>query len=141
MAPLGAVFSSIGQASGASYMMAKSSLVHYSMTVSFFLKTILPSCRTDTSKRKAMPDCQTQEDSQLQFMPSTHLLGRLPAARASELKMSGPVVTCTVDHGGVLMMQPLSLNALSKVTGTSLRRVLHIVFGPRELPYGYFGNR
>jgi hypothetical protein len=76
------------------------------------------------------------DDGPLQFVPATHLLGKIAAARASELKMAGPVVTCTVDRGGVLMMRPLSLHASSKASGTSRRRVLHFVFGPRELPYG-----
>ncbi|WP_182990142.1 hypothetical protein [Massilia sp. Se16.2.3] len=33
-------------------------------------------------------------------------------------------------------MRPLVLHASSKASGTSLRRVLHIVFGPPALPYG-----
>jgi hypothetical protein len=36
----------------------------------------------------------------------------------------------------VLVMRPLVLHASSKATGTSKRRVLHILFGPPELPYG-----
>jgi hypothetical protein len=33
-------------------------------------------------------------------------------------------------------MRPLALHASSKATGTSRRRVLHIVFGPAEPGYG-----
>jgi hypothetical protein len=77
-----------------------------------------------------------EEDGPLQFVPSTHLRGRLSAAQASELKMFGPVVTCALDRGGVLIMRPLALHASSKASGASRRRVLHFVFGPPELPYG-----
>jgi hypothetical protein len=76
------------------------------------------------------------EDGPLQFVRGTHLFGRISPAQASELKTAGPLVTCTSDRGGVLMMRPLALHASSKATGTSRRRVLHFVFGPAELPYG-----
>jgi hypothetical protein len=33
-------------------------------------------------------------------------------------------------------MRPLLLHASSKGSGTSARRVLHFVFGPRQLPHG-----
>nr|WP_307735892.1 phytanoyl-CoA dioxygenase family protein [Massilia pinisoli] len=77
-----------------------------------------------------------ETDGPLQFVPGTHTRGRVDAAEASRLKQAGPVVTCTVDQGGALVMRPLALHASSKATGTSRRRVLHIVFGPSELPYG-----
>jgi ectoine hydroxylase-related dioxygenase (phytanoyl-CoA dioxygenase family) len=77
-----------------------------------------------------------EEDGPLQFVPATHLLGRIPSAQASDLKSAGPLVTCTLEPGGVLMMRPLALHASSKATGTSRRGVLHFVFGPAELPYG-----
>lgn len=77
-----------------------------------------------------------EQDGPLQFIPATHTRGRIPAAQAAELKQAGPVVTCTLAPGGVLIMRPLALHASSKATGTSRRRVLHFVFGPRTLPYG-----
>jgi ectoine hydroxylase-related dioxygenase (phytanoyl-CoA dioxygenase family) len=77
-----------------------------------------------------------EEDGPLQFVPTTHRLGRIAAARASVLKQAGPLVTCALGRGGVLIMRPLALHASSKATGSSRRRVLHFVFGPRELPYG-----
>jgi hypothetical protein len=33
-------------------------------------------------------------------------------------------------------MRPLLLHASSKASGSSLRRVLHFLFGPRDLPHG-----
>ena len=75
-------------------------------------------------------------DGPLQFVPRTHTRGRIDAAQASRLKREGPLVTCRVERGGVLLMRPLTLHASSKATGTSRRRVLHFVFGPPTLPYG-----
>lgn len=77
-----------------------------------------------------------EEDGPLQCVPATHLLGRLSSERASKLKMSGPVVSCTCERGGVLMLRPLTLHTSSKASGASRRRVLHFVFGPATLPYG-----
>lgn len=74
-------------------------------------------------------------DGPLQLVPGTHMRGRIEAAEASRLKQAGPVITCTVDRGGALVMRPLALHASSKATGTSRRRVLHIVFGPPEPGY------
>ena len=39
-------------------------------------------------------------------------------------------------RGDALLMRPLVLHASSKSSGSSLRRVLHFVFGPEVLPYG-----
>lgn len=77
-----------------------------------------------------------EEDGPLQFVPGTHKLGRLDAGQARALKQAGPLVTCAVERGGVLLMRPLALHASSKATGTSRRRVLHVVFGPAQLPHG-----
>lgn len=76
------------------------------------------------------------QDGPLQFIPATHTLGRVLAGQAAALRQAGPVVTCTLVPGGVLVMRPLALHASSKATGTSRRRVLHFVFGPRTLPHG-----
>lgn len=76
------------------------------------------------------------EDGPLKFVPATHTRGRIDDAEAGRLRRDGPVVTCTVDRGGALVMRPLALHASSKATGTSRRRVLHFVFGPAGLPYG-----
>jgi hypothetical protein len=62
--------------------------------------------------------------------------GRIDAGQASSLKREGPLVSCSVERGGALLMRPLAWHASSKATGTSRRRVLHFVFGPRALPYG-----
>jgi hypothetical protein len=46
------------------------------------------------------------------------------------------VVTCTMERGDALVLRPLLLHSSSKAAGTSLRRVLHCLFGPPELPLG-----
>ena len=81
-------------------------------------------------------DACTEDDGPLQFVPGTHVRGRIDAAEASRLRQEGPVATCAVERGGALVMRPLALHASSKATGRSRRRVLHFVFGPPELPYG-----
>ncbi|WP_370663439.1 phytanoyl-CoA dioxygenase family protein [Massilia rhizosphaerae] len=77
-----------------------------------------------------------EDDGPLQIVPGTHARGRIDAADARRFRRDGPVVTCTVDRGGALVMRPLALHASSKATGTCRRRVLHFVFGPPALPYG-----
>jgi len=85
--------------------------------------------------RVHLDDC-TEDDGPLQFVPGTHVRGRIDAAETSRLRQDGPVVACAVERGGALVMQPLALHASSKATGASRRRVLHFVFGPAALPYG-----
>jgi hypothetical protein len=75
-----------------------------------------------------------EEDGPLQLVAGSHTLGGIPPDRAGELKRDGPVVTCALDRRGVLMMRPLALHASSKAMGNGRRRVLHFMFGPRELP-------
>jgi hypothetical protein len=42
-----------------------------------------------------------------------------------------------IDSAGTRsFMSPLLLHSSSKATGASLRRVLHLLFGPPELPFG-----
>lgn len=81
-------------------------------------------------------DACSEDDGPLQFIPRTHVLGRVTAHAASALRKSGPFVSCLQAPGDVLAMRPLALHASSKATGASKRRVLHIVFGPPQLPFG-----
>jgi len=43
---------------------------------------------------------------------------------------------CTAEAGEALAMRPLLVHASSKASGNSRRRLLHVVFGPREPGYG-----
>lgn len=78
----------------------------------------------------------SHEDGPLQVVPGTHRQGLIEPRRASRLRHQGPVVACTMERGDVLVLRPLLLHASSKASGTSLRRVLHFLFGPPELPLG-----
>jgi hypothetical protein len=76
------------------------------------------------------------EDGPLRIVPGSHLQGRLEAQAAAEARQSQAEVICTAGRGGVMAMRPLLLHASSKSTGSSRRRVLHFLFGPRILPFG-----
>jgi len=77
-----------------------------------------------------------QVDGPLQVVPGSHLQGRVEPEAASHARRAGAAVSCTLERGDALVMRPLLLHASSKASGTSLRRVLHFLFGPRELPLG-----
>ena len=75
------------------------------------------------------------EDGPLRMVPGSHERGRIqPAQAAIAGRMAGVVVPAK--RGDALLMRPLVLHASSKSSGSSLRRVLHFVFGPEALPYG-----
>jgi ectoine hydroxylase-related dioxygenase (phytanoyl-CoA dioxygenase family) len=78
----------------------------------------------------------TEVDGPLQFIAGSHTQGRIGAAEAADWRRRRPLVTCTLNSGDALVMRPLTLHTSSKASGTSLRRVLHFVFGPATLPYG-----
>lgn len=75
-------------------------------------------------------------DGPLQVIPGSHLRGRIAPEAAARARRTEPAVACTAGRGDALLMRPLLLHASSKATGTSLRRVLHFLFGPRDLPWG-----
>lgn len=76
------------------------------------------------------------DDGPLRIVPGSHQSGRVDNVQAlADRDRSGEIV-CTLAKGGALLMRPLVLHASSKASGGSKRRVLHFVFGPRELPCG-----
>lgn len=75
-------------------------------------------------------------DGPLQLVPGSHLHGRVVPEAAVAARHTQETVSCTLERGDVLLMRPLLLHASSKASGTSLRRVLHFLFGPRDLPCG-----
>jgi Phytanoyl-CoA dioxygenase (PhyH) len=85
--------------------------------------------------RLHLDPCST-EDGPLRVMPASHRYGRLNDARIRELRETHEEVACCVNTGDALVMCPLLLHASSKSFGKSRRRVLHFVYGPRDLPYG-----
>lgn len=86
-------------------------------------------------------DVCSEQDGPLQFVPGSHLAGRISAKDTRLKRQAGPVVSCPMERGDALAMRPLVLHASSKAGGSSKRRVLHFVFGPRELPYGLSWQR
>lgn len=85
--------------------------------------------------RVHLDDC-SEDDGPLRVVPGSHRLGRIGADAAREVKAGSAEVTCPAPRGAAMVMRPLLLHASSKARGTSRRRVLHFLFGPRVLPYG-----
>lgn len=81
-----------------------------------------------------------EEDGPLKVVCGTHQHGVINAEAAVRLKQAQGETLCTAEAGDVLLLRPLLLHASSKSTGTGLRRVLHFVFGPPELPFGLQWN-
>ena len=85
--------------------------------------------------RLHVDDCGV-DDGPLHVVPGSHRRGRLDDASAIALRDARGTVACPGARGGAMALRPLLLHASSKATGTSRRRVLHFLFGPRALPCG-----
>ncbi|MBH9577226.1 phytanoyl-CoA dioxygenase family protein [Inhella proteolytica] len=73
-------------------------------------------------------------DGPLQVLPGTHRSGVLSDAQIAALPRA--LKPCPAAPGDGLLLRPLLLHASSKARGSSRRRVLHLLFGPAELPLG-----
>lgn len=76
------------------------------------------------------------EDGPLRVVPGSHRLGILSPEEARAVRTRDGEVTCCAAQGSALVLRPLILHASSKSTGRSRRRVLHFLYGPRQLPFG-----
>src|SRR5260221_14552741 len=76
-------------------------------------------------------DCR-RENGPLRVVPGSHRHGKLRAATAVELRSDRGEEVCVAKSGDALLMRPLLLHASSKAQSPSRRRVLHVLFGPRE---------
>lgn len=76
-----------------------------------------------------------EEDGPLQVVPGSHALGILAPNASVKTRSELGSEVCIAGVGDALVMRPLLLHASSKASGSGLRRVLHFLFGPRELPY------
>lgn len=73
-------------------------------------------------------------DGPLRVIPGSHLLETVDGVLSERLRAQEHA--CLVGKGAALLMHPMLLHASSKSTGQSRRRVLHFLFGPRDLPAG-----
>ena len=78
----------------------------------------------------------SEHDGALRVIAGSHRLGRIAADQAARLRSRHDETVCTAGAGDALVMRPLLLHASSRAHGSSRRRVLHFLFGPRELPCG-----
>lgn len=76
------------------------------------------------------------EDGPLWVIPATHVLGRLDVDSIARMGGERPRKPCLGARGDAWVMRPLLVHTSSKASGNSRRRVLHFLFGPRDLPYG-----
>lgn len=75
-------------------------------------------------------------DGPLRVVPGSHALGVLQDDQVQAERARRGEIDCLAKAGDALVLRPLLLHASSKGSGTSRRRVLHFVFGPRALPHG-----
>ena len=75
-------------------------------------------------------------DGALRVVAGSHRAGRLSHEDALRMRDELGETSCSVEKGGAMILKPLLLHASSKATGNSQRRVLHLLFGPRTLPFG-----
>ncbi len=76
------------------------------------------------------------ENGALRVVPGSHRAGILSTAEADQLRDGAGEKTIPVSRGGALIIKPLILHGSSKSRTAAPRRVMHFVFGPRELPLG-----
>jgi len=85
--------------------------------------------------RVHLDDCGS-DNGPLRVIPTSHHQGCITEQNLPDKIKSGSEVVCSAKNGDVLVMRPLLLHASSKPANPSSRRVLHFLYGPRQLPYG-----
>lgn len=75
-------------------------------------------------------------DGPLRVVPRSHRLGRLAHHEVVALRRAATEQVCLADVGASLVMHPLLVHASSRSRGDGRRRVLHVLFGPRDAGYG-----
>jgi hypothetical protein len=88
-----------------------------------------------TAVRVHVDDCPADSGA-LRIVPGSHTLGRLEPHDAETIRDERGEQLVTVGRGGVLVLRPLLLHSSSKAARPQERRVLHFLFGPRQLPLG-----
>jgi hypothetical protein len=85
--------------------------------------------------RAHLDDCGSG-NGPLRVVPGSHRHGRLSKAAARALRDQHGALECVARRGDALAMRPLLLHSSSRAQAQAPRRVLHFLFGPRELPCG-----
>lgn len=81
--------------------------------------------------RLHLDPCQSV-DGPLRVVPASHTGGVIDEATAAQMRRARGEVVCEAATGSALVLRPLLLHASSKSSGSSRRRVLQFLFGPRE---------
>ena len=81
-------------------------------------------------------DHNDAQNGSLRVIPRSHRQGRLSKSTVREHYRSLDEIVCIVAERSALVFKPLLLHASSKSRSASPRRVLHFLYGPRELPEG-----
>ncbi len=90
--------------------------------------------------RVHLDDC-LQGNGPLRVIAGSHRHGRLKSTDAEALRLQLGETECFSRRGDALVMRPLLLHASSKAQKPSRRRVLHFLFGPRDLGHGLNWHR
>ena len=90
--------------------------------------------------RAHLDDCGSA-NGPLRVVPESHRQGRLSAEAAKALREQRGEFECVARRGDVLAMRPLLLHSSSKAQAQAPRRVLHVLFGPKELTCGLKWHR
>lgn len=81
-------------------------------------------------------DDARQVDGGLRVVPGSHRHGVLDDAAVGHVRAASGEIAADACAGDFLLLRPLLLHASSKGTSGGRRRVLHLLFGPLELPWG-----
>ena len=100
-----------------------------------FVRTTADLLATVVVVRVHLDPCRL-DDGPLRVVPGSHLHGIVDQTQADALRAAAGETICVAPIGAALVMRPLLLHASSKGSGSSARRVLHFVFGPRRLAHG-----
>jgi Phytanoyl-CoA dioxygenase (PhyH) len=85
--------------------------------------------------RAHLDDCGSA-NGPIRVIPGSHRHGRLSTDAARALREQCGAFECIARQGDVLAMRPLLLHSSPKAQAQAPRRVMHFVFGPKELPCG-----
>ena len=80
-----------------------------------------------------LDDCPA-DNGALMVVPGSHREGKLTATQCKAIASKGEARTCIARAGDILMMRPLLLHRSSAARSPRHRRILHIEYGPSELP-------